>query len=69
MTTITITDNKLKLPKTFRTERDLFMHLVNYFSDKTILFQTSVKDLTTEEKHALEQHQKDGYKNFTDFRG
>ncbi len=69
MTTITITDNKLKLPSTFRTEQDLFLHLVELFSDKTILFRTSTADLNKEEQQVWKQHKKSGYKDFTDFKG
>ena len=69
MTTITITDNKLKLPSTFRTEQDLFMHLVEHFTDKTILFKTSTADLNKEEQRAWKQHKKNDYKDFTDFKG
>ena len=69
MITITITNNKFKLPATFHTEQDLFMHLVEHFTDKTILFKTSVEELNKEEQRAWKQHQKDGYKNFTDFKG
>ncbi len=69
MKTITITNDKLKLPSTFRTEQDLFLHLVEYFTDKTILFKSSVSDLNKEEQQAWEQHKKDNYKDFTDFKG
>ena len=69
MTTIIITDGKLKLPSTFRTEQDLFMHLVEHFSDKTVLFRTSVADLNKEEQKAWKEHKKDDYKDFPDFKG
>ncbi|MGB1284004.1 MAG: hypothetical protein ACPG44_06015 [Polaribacter sp.] len=68
MTTITIKNGDLKKKK-FNDPKDLFDFLVNSFADETILVKTSLKDLNDEERNSWEQHKKDGYSDFVDFKG
>ena len=67
MTTISIKNGVFEKTH-FKDTKELFDYLVDRFEEETIIVKTSLSELNTKETQAWDQHKKDGYDDFVDFK-